>query len=62
VVTALAYGAKAVAVGRPVLWGLAAGGQRGVERVLDILRFEVDLAMGLCGCATVGEIGRDLIG
>ena len=62
VVKALAYGAKAVAVGRPVLWGLAADGQRGVERVLDILRFEVDLAMGLCGCATVGEIGRDLIG
>jgi isopentenyl diphosphate isomerase/L-lactate dehydrogenase-like FMN-dependent dehydrogenase len=62
VVKALAYGAKAVAVGRPVLWGLAADGQRGVERVLDILRAEVDLAMGLCGCATVGEIGRDLIG
>ena len=62
VVKALAYGAKAVAVGRPVLWGLAAAGQSGVEKVLDILRFEVDLAMGLCGCATVGEIGQDLLG
>ncbi|HOU40935.1 MAG TPA: alpha-hydroxy acid oxidase [Promineifilum sp.] len=62
VVKALAYGARAVAVGRPVLWGLAADGQRGVERVLDILRFEVDLAMGLCGCASVAEIGRDLLG
>jgi 4-hydroxymandelate oxidase len=61
VVKALAYGAKAVAVGRPVLWGLAADGQRGVEKVLDILRYEVDLAMGLCGCAGVSEIGRDLI-
>ena len=57
-----AYGANAVAVGRPVLWGLAAAGQSGVEKVLDILRFEVDLAMGLCGCATVGEIGQDLLG
>jgi 4-hydroxymandelate oxidase len=62
VIKALAYGAKAVAVGRPVLWGLAAGGQSGVERVLELLRFEVDLAMGLCGCASVGEIDRSLIG
>jgi len=62
VVKALAYGAKAVAVGRPVLWGLAAEGQRGVGKVLELLRFEVDLAMGLCGCANVGEITRDLIG
>ena len=62
VVKALAYGARAVAVGRPVLWGLAADGQRGVERVLELLRFEVDLALGLCGCARVEEIGRDLLG
>ena len=44
-----------------MLWGLAAGGQRGVERVLELLRFEVDLAMGLCGAANVSEIGRDLL-
>lgn len=62
VVKALAYGAKAVAVGWPVLWGLASDGQHGVERVLELLRFEVNLAMGLCGCASVAEIGRDLIG
>ncbi len=62
VIKALAYGAKAVAVGRPVLWGLAAEGQRGVEKVLELLRYEVDLAMGLCGCASVGEVTRDLIG
>jgi 4-hydroxymandelate oxidase len=61
VVKALALGARAVAVGRPVLWGLAYDGQRGVERVLELLRFEVDLAMGLCGCASVGEIDADLI-
>lgn len=61
VIKALALGAKAVAVGRPVLWGLAYDGQRGVEKVLDVLRFEIDLAMGLCGCATVAEINRELI-
>jgi isopentenyl diphosphate isomerase/L-lactate dehydrogenase-like FMN-dependent dehydrogenase len=33
-----------------------------VEHVLDLLRLEVDLAMGLCGCASVAEIDRDLIG
>lgn len=62
VIKALAYGARAVAVGRPVLWGLACDGQRGVERVLELLRFEVDLAMGLCGCASVAEIDGSLIG
>lgn len=61
VIKALAYGAKAVAVGRPVLWGLAYDGQRGVEKVLDILRFEVDLALGLCGCASVAEVSRDIL-
>lgn len=61
VIKALALGAKAVAVGRPVLWGLAYDGQRGVERVLDILRFEIDLAMGLCGCARVADIDKTLI-
>jgi 4-hydroxymandelate oxidase len=61
VVKALALGAKAVAVGRPILWGLASDGQRGAEKVLDILRYEVDLAMGLCGCARVAEIDRTLL-
>jgi 4-hydroxymandelate oxidase len=61
VVKAIALGAKAVLVGRPILWGLAADGERGVARVLEILRFELDLAMALCGCATVNDIGRDLV-
>jgi 4-hydroxymandelate oxidase len=61
VVKALAYGAKAVAVGRPILWGLAYDGQRGVEKVLDILRFEVDLALGLCGCSSVDQVSRDIL-
>ena len=61
VVKALALGARAVLVGRPVVWGLAAGGEEGARRVLDLLRAEVDLAMALCGCPTVGDISRDLV-
>ncbi|UCF89857.1 MAG: alpha-hydroxy-acid oxidizing protein, partial [Desulfobacterales bacterium] len=58
---ALALGAKAVALGRPILWGLSHNGEDGVGQVLALLRHELDLAMGLCGCASIGEIGRDLI-
>lgn len=61
VIKAIALGAKAVAIGRPVLWGLAYGGQAGVEKVLDIFRFEVDLALGLCGCASLEEVDRSLL-
>jgi 4-hydroxymandelate oxidase len=61
VVKALALGAQAVLLGRPVLWGLAAGGAQGVGRVLEMLRSEIDLAMALCGCPTVADIGRDLL-
>lgn len=62
VVKALALGAQAVLIGRPVLWGLATGGEEGVVQVLDLLRAEVDLAMALCGARTVGEVTRDLVG
>jgi len=61
VVKALALGARAVLVGRPVLWGLAIDGARGVEQVLAMLQQEIDLAMALCGCPSVAEITRDLI-
>ena len=61
VVKALALGARAVAVGRPVLWGLALGGQQGVELALGRLRDELDVVMGLCGCASPAEVGRELI-
>jgi 4-hydroxymandelate oxidase len=61
VIKAIALGARAVLVGRPVVWGLAAGGENGARRVLDLLRAEVDLAMALCGCPTVGDISRDLV-
>ncbi|HKV52374.1 MAG TPA: alpha-hydroxy acid oxidase [Gemmatimonadaceae bacterium] len=61
VLKALALGARAVLVGRPVLWGLALEGEAGVARVLTTLRDELDIAMALCGCATVADIGRDLV-
>ena len=62
VVKALALGARAVGVGRPIIWGLSHDGENGVSQVLDILRYEIDLAMGLCGCTSVEEVSRDLIG
>jgi 4-hydroxymandelate oxidase len=61
VLKALALGASAVAIGRPQLWGLAADGQAGVRRVLELLRDELSQAMGLAGCRSIGEIGPDLI-
>jgi 4-hydroxymandelate oxidase len=61
VVKALALGARAVMVGRPVLWGLAVDGEAGAKRVLELLRHELDLAMALCGCPTVGAVGRELV-
>ncbi|MGW0805818.1 alpha-hydroxy acid oxidase [Nonomuraea sp. NPDC002799] len=61
VLKALALGAAAVAVGRPVIWGLAAAGERGVARVLALLRAEVEQALLLCGCASVQELCPDLV-
>ncbi len=61
VVKALALGARAVLVGRPVLWGLAVGGEGGVAEMLAMLRAEVDLAMALSGARTVAEVTRDLV-
>lgn len=61
VLKALAYGAKAVLVGRPILWGLAVDGAAGVEAVLRQLAAELDQAQALCGCPTIADIGRDLV-
>ncbi len=61
VIKAIALGARAVLVGRPVLWGLAAGGREGVAAALGILRRELDLAMALCGCPDIASITRDLV-
>jgi isopentenyl diphosphate isomerase/L-lactate dehydrogenase-like FMN-dependent dehydrogenase len=59
VAVALALGAEAVLVGRPPLWGLAAGGEAGAARVLELLRGELELALALCGCASPSQLGRD---
>jgi isopentenyl diphosphate isomerase/L-lactate dehydrogenase-like FMN-dependent dehydrogenase len=53
---ALAMGANAVFIGRPYLWGAAAFGQPGVERVIDILRRELNLMMGQCGIRSLKEL------
>jgi 4-hydroxymandelate oxidase len=58
---ALALGAKAVGIGRPMLWGLGAFGQAGVERVLTILQAELKLTMGNCGTQKVADITRSYV-
>lgn len=58
ILKALALGAKAVFLGRAVLWGLGAGGQKGVERVLEIMHEELKEAMIQTGCQTVEDIHR----
>jgi 4-hydroxymandelate oxidase len=62
VVKALARGATAVCIGRPYVWGLAAFGQQGVERVLDIMHAELQRSMQLAGTPTIGSIGPASIG
>jgi 4-hydroxymandelate oxidase len=61
VLKALALGAAAVLVGRPILWGLAVGGAEGAARVLEILQNELSMAMALSGCAGIADIGGDLV-
>jgi 4-hydroxymandelate oxidase len=61
VVRALAIGARAVLIGRPILWALAVDGEAGVGRALELLAGEIDRAMALCGCADVAGITRSLI-
>jgi len=61
VLKALALGAKAVCIARPYLYGLAAFGQRGVERVLELLRTELALDMGLAGVANLAAIDKSLV-
>ncbi|CAN8015293.1 unnamed protein product [Ixodes persulcatus] len=61
VVKALALGAKAVFVGRPVLWGLAYNGQAGVSRMLEILREELDRALALMGCTSVDQLRPEMV-
>lgn len=59
---ALAMGASAVSVGRAYIWGLAAFGQPGVEKVLEMLDAELSMVMGQMGASTIAEIGPQHIG
>nr|XP_033791389.1 hydroxyacid oxidase 1 isoform X1 [Geotrypetes seraphini] len=61
VLKALALGAKAVFVGRPIIWGLAYQGEEGVKEVLQMLTEEFKLAMALAGCHSVKDIDRTLV-
>jgi isopentenyl diphosphate isomerase/L-lactate dehydrogenase-like FMN-dependent dehydrogenase len=58
VIKALALGARAVLVGRPVLWGLAVGGEEGVRRVLELMLAELDTALALVGAPRAAELDR----
>jgi lactate 2-monooxygenase len=58
---ALALGADAVCVGRPYVWGLALGGQAGVEQVLRCLLAELDLTLALSGYTSVAQLDRDAL-
>jgi 4-hydroxymandelate oxidase len=61
ILKALALGARAVLLGRPVLWGLTLDGEAGARRVVELLHAELDLAMALAGCPTVNEIDHSLV-
>ncbi|QSV62369.1 MAG: alpha-hydroxy-acid oxidizing protein [Dolichospermum sp. DL01] len=61
ILKALAYGAKAVLIGRPVLWGLAVAGKIGVSHIISLLQDELNLAMALSGCASLGDIDSSLV-
>ncbi|MGH9679400.1 MAG: alpha-hydroxy acid oxidase [Candidatus Acidiferrales bacterium] len=58
---ALAIGAKAVGIGRPMLWGLGAFGEAGVQRVMEIMQAELKMVMGNCGTRTVADITREYV-
>jgi (S)-mandelate dehydrogenase len=61
VVKAIASGAEAVLIGRAMLYGVSAAGERGAAWALEILRDELIRSMQLCGVRTIGEIGADLL-
>ena len=61
VLKAIALGARAVLIGRPILWGLTVAGEQGALDVLEILRRELDEAMLLCGCTALKDVTRSLL-
>jgi isopentenyl diphosphate isomerase/L-lactate dehydrogenase-like FMN-dependent dehydrogenase len=61
VLKALALGARAVLAGRPILWGLAVDGAAGAQRVLEMLRDDLEHAMALAGCADLAGVDASLV-
>lgn len=61
ILKALALGADMVFIGRPVLWGLASGGEKGVYKCLKILEDELKRAMMFCGCTKIEDIDESIV-
>jgi isopentenyl diphosphate isomerase/L-lactate dehydrogenase-like FMN-dependent dehydrogenase len=61
VVKAVGLGARACLIGRSYVWALAAGGEAGVDRLLEIFRTEIEIAMAFSGCATVTDIDATVV-
>ena len=61
ILKALAFGATAVAVGRPVMWGLAAYGADGVQGVIEMLQTELARYMAMCGRSTISTLDRTVL-
>lgn len=61
VIKALALGACVVGIGRPILWGLAVGGQQGARQILELLRADIARTMSLCGCRSLAELDRKFV-
>ncbi|KAK8764273.1 hypothetical protein V5799_033121 [Amblyomma americanum] len=61
VIKALALGARAVFIGRPVIWGLAYDGENGVNKVLSIFRAELERAMALMGCPSLSDLKTSMV-
>jgi isopentenyl diphosphate isomerase/L-lactate dehydrogenase-like FMN-dependent dehydrogenase len=61
ILKALAFGAQGVLIGRPVIWGLSAYGDAGVQGVVEMLQTELARYMGMCGKSNLKALGRDLV-
>ncbi|CAF1121301.1 unnamed protein product [Rotaria sordida] len=61
VLKALALGARAIFIGRPILYGLARGGHHGVKRVLEILKRELTYDMAYCGLTSIDQINKNIL-
>ena len=54
-------GADAVLIGRPILWGLALGGESGVRKILETVKKELRLSMALMGCPSIEHLARGMV-